>query len=799
MAFENIPAELRALKQWVVWRSIVNDGRITKPPFNPRNPNQQADITNSATWGSFDEARTCFELNSSTVSGIGFVFTEQDDYFGIDIDDEAKVSPQHMASRQAFVSQILENVNTYTEVSPSGTGLHLIAKGKLPVDGRRSTQVQIELYGAKRYFTMTGNVYAGRTEITHQQEFIDTFIPQYERLHEPVADVANVGRLRPLDLTDEEVLRRCANHNPSFAPRYNGQVDCGPGRWSETFMMIVGLIDQHTGDVEQVRRLVMNSPMVQNSPPSSSGESRVHKAHRNLMTSLSRVRNNNTAFMTSVEHGKRIFENLEKAKKERAEKEAEAIRAASEAVNELSKNAAALFDAFPFIEKEHMALTRPKGVVGEFVLATEKASFRPFTKFAIPATLACLAGVLGRGFKLPSGMGINLNFILAAPSNAGKTTVMKAWERFINDAGAQIQNTLTARARNRILNSSASSIQSVMEDFQASPSIVWFVEECFSQLETMNNGRSPTEAQFRDAYNQLYDCGEHGRLFTGPRSMTLKRANIEPINNLCVSTFWTTTASKLDVFAEDALDGFLSRVTVIRHNGISGAPVRTTESLPTHLQTVLVQRLAAANLLDETYTRSATDAARMITYVSTVGISDLVWDCILACDQITNAAIENRLPPVYGAISRLPMLAQRIAAILAIMENPFTPSITTEQYKWAFGYLLNNIAELFSALDHGELGAGASDEVMAVVRTIKEFLKKNKKAIGIGKSELKLLLRDRAPFNKMQSRYARVSETLLQMTKDNLIAEIDDPVSVGKAGRPKTLVVPMSNEPIWVR
>lgn len=797
MSFDKIPNELKILRQWVVWRSIVSDGKITKPPFNPKDLTRNADVMDPETWASFEEASNCFRLNPDKVAGIGFVFTEQDDYFGIDIDDEAKVEPQHIQVRQEFVKQILENVVTYTEVSPSGTGLHLIAKGKLPSAGRRSKQVQIELYGSMRYFTVTGNVYADRCEITNQQEFVDTFIPQYERLRGPVGLVQSTGDLRPLDLTDEEVLRRCANHNPNFAPRYNGQVDCGPGRWSETFLMVVGLIDQHTGDVDQVRRLVMNSPMVQDSPPSSAGESRVHKAHRNLMTSLGRVRQNNTAFLSSVEHGRKVFEALENTKRERAMKEAEAIRAAADAINELSKNAAALFTAFPFIEKRYMQITRPQGVAGEFVLATEKASFRPFTKFAIPATLSCLGGILGRGFKLPSGMGINVNFILAAPSNAGKTTVMKAWEKFINDANNQMQNSLVARVRNRVLNSSASSIQSVMEDFQASPSLIWFVEECFSQLETMNNGRSPTEAQFRDAYNQLYDCGEHGRLFTGPRSMSLKKANIEPINNLCVSTFWTTTASKLDVFAEDALDGFLSRVTVIRHNGVSGAPVRTTEPLPSHLQTLLVQRLAASNLLDETYTRSATDAARMLTYVSTEGISDLVWDCVLACDQITNAAIENRLPPVYGAISRLPMVAQRIAAILAVMENPFTPSITTEQYKWAFGYLLNNITALFSALDHGEIGSGATDEVLTVIRTVKDVLKKNKKATGVSKTELHLLVRDRVPFSKMEKRSVRVTETITHMIRENILVEVNEMATTGKAGRPKVMLVPGTDDQWW--
>jgi hypothetical protein len=801
MSFENIPAELRALRQWVVWRSIVRDGRITKPPFNAFNPNKAADVRDPGTWATFDEAVECLRNNASLIGGIGFVFTEQDEYVGIDIDDETKVTPENLALRREVVKQILEGMNTYTEVSPSGSGIHIICKGKPKSAGRRSSQVQIELYAADRYFTMTGNAMPGRLQITNQQDFIDAFEGRADASVTRATEGLRDNEERRADLSDEEVLRRCTNQNSNFAPRYQAQVDCEPGKWSDTFLFLVGMIERHSGSLEQIKRLVMNSPMVQIAPPSSSGESRIHKATRDFPRVLARVRPNNNAFVAAVEHGRKVFEGLEQAKLERARKESEALRAAEEAIGQLSSNAAALPSAFPFIEKRHLNLTRPSGIMGEFVKATEAASYKPFTKFAIPAAFASLAGIMGRGFKLGSGMGLNMNFILAAPSNAGKTSVMKAWERFINDAGAQIQNTIAARARVRILNSSASSIQSLMEDFQASPSIVWFVEECFSQLETMSNGRSPIEAQFRDAYNQLYDASEHGHTFTGPRSMTLKRANVEPINNLCVSTFWTTTASKLDVFADDALDGFLSRVVMVRHNDIAGEPVRNVSALPSNLQDLLIQRLAAANLLDETYTRSVTDAARMITFVATGAIDDLMWDCILACDKVANAAIKGKLPPAYGAISRLPMLAGRMSGLMAALENPFSPSIAPEQYQWAFGYLLQNLMGLMSAMDTGELGESATDEVTAVVKAVKEYLRENggkgKTVIGVPKSELRETLKHRSPFGNSSNRSARVTETFVHMLKEGMISEVEDAGAQGRVGRPRVLICPNSSDAVW--
>ena len=51
-----IPAELRARKQWVVWRSIVTPEGIKKPPYNPNAPQYDADVNDPTTWGTFEQA-----------------------------------------------------------------------------------------------------------------------------------------------------------------------------------------------------------------------------------------------------------------------------------------------------------------------------------------------------------------------------------------------------------------------------------------------------------------------------------------------------------------------------------------------------------------------------------------------------------------------------------------------------------------------------------------------------------------------------------------------------------------------
>jgi len=79
----NIPEELRKLNQWVAWKPKTQDGKIKKIPVNP-STGRNAVVTDPATWTTFDHAVSY----SSKIkdAGIGFVFTENDPYVGVDLD-----------------------------------------------------------------------------------------------------------------------------------------------------------------------------------------------------------------------------------------------------------------------------------------------------------------------------------------------------------------------------------------------------------------------------------------------------------------------------------------------------------------------------------------------------------------------------------------------------------------------------------------------------------------------------------------------------------------------------------------
>ena len=149
--FDKIPATLRALKQWVCWKTAnKKNGKIDKLPIDPKT-GKLAKSNDQNTWASFEETVEYWLAHKGMIAGIGFVFTHEDSYCGIDLD--YCVTDGELES---WAQRILKKLDTYTEVSPSGAGVHAILKikGELPRSKRKG---HVEFYSSGRFFTVTGN------------------------------------------------------------------------------------------------------------------------------------------------------------------------------------------------------------------------------------------------------------------------------------------------------------------------------------------------------------------------------------------------------------------------------------------------------------------------------------------------------------------------------------------------------------------------------------------------------------------------------------------------------------------
>ncbi len=204
----NLPACMRVVNQWMPWRYGYDEkGRITKVPHNPK-AKYPASATEPSNWRPFAEVAAL----SMNKTGVGVGFALADTWIGIDLDhaldpDTGVVDPQAL--------EIVEALDSYTEVSVSGTGLHVVTRGHkvqtwsklngLGDDGH----LAIEVYDHARMFTCTGNVFRECGVIPDRTAEVDALMrrlqppkaPRSGPRHDPV----------PVSLDDQELLEKARN------------------------------------------------------------------------------------------------------------------------------------------------------------------------------------------------------------------------------------------------------------------------------------------------------------------------------------------------------------------------------------------------------------------------------------------------------------------------------------------------------------------------------------------------------------------------------------------------------------
>ena len=150
----NIPSDLKALRRWAPWKAIWNEerGKWDKVPYRPEGYGLSS--MQPERWVGFDEAVRAFEAGAGKYSGVGLVLTGLHDVVGIDLDrciSNGVIAP--------WAQEIIDSVDSYTELSPSGNGLRILARGAIPDDVQDNT-VGIEVYNGHkgRFLTVTGDV-----------------------------------------------------------------------------------------------------------------------------------------------------------------------------------------------------------------------------------------------------------------------------------------------------------------------------------------------------------------------------------------------------------------------------------------------------------------------------------------------------------------------------------------------------------------------------------------------------------------------------------------------------------------
>ena len=201
--YKNIPEELKQLPQWVCHRNKI--------PFNPVT-RVAAKAGQPDTWARFDDAIKAVV----SYDGIGFEFNNNG-IVGIDLDKV--IAADGVITAEAV--EIVEMMDSYTEVSPSGRGLHIFVKGDIPVDGRKKGF--IEMYKAKRYFTVTGNAYGAVKPINERTEQVLQIFNKYFSDSKSVNSAVNIVNNNPATETTKDYLSIGLAKDAVFKALWDGE------------------------------------------------------------------------------------------------------------------------------------------------------------------------------------------------------------------------------------------------------------------------------------------------------------------------------------------------------------------------------------------------------------------------------------------------------------------------------------------------------------------------------------------------------------------------------------------------
>jgi hypothetical protein len=258
---EHIPDELKALHQCVCWRYEYQPKRnpkkpYTKVPYSVRT-RRRASSTNPETWDTFEAVLACYQKNRQTLDGIGVVLCKDNHVVGIDLDHCRDPATGVI---EGWAWETIRALKTYTEISPSGTGIRCFAQGALPGGGKHKGDV--EIYDQGRYLTVTGHHLEGTpATIEPRQDAISTIYAHLTSTpkSKPRTQAPHPNGQAPR-LEDDQLLTQAlaARNGRKLARLLSGDTSAHPSH-SEADLALCSLLAFWTQDAAQLDRLFRGS------------------------------------------------------------------------------------------------------------------------------------------------------------------------------------------------------------------------------------------------------------------------------------------------------------------------------------------------------------------------------------------------------------------------------------------------------------------------------------------------------------------------------------------------------------
>lgn len=701
--FDNIPQELQQLRQWIVWRLEEKPGsaKPTKVPYIARVGCGKASTTDPFTWESFtnacaapltsteivpwDYTRECPSLtvDETGFTGIGFVFSENDPYTGIDLDDTH-------GDQEAFARQlkVFQEFNSYSELSPSGSGVHIIIRGVIPQGRRRA---DIEIYSSGRYFTMTGRVQRD-APIAERQELLTLL---FEQMGGPAVTYA-AGVDMPQTEDDDTIISRArlAVNGEKFTALFDGDWfnyfgaahgHQGEGR-SEADFALVDMIAFYTQNKEQIRRLYRMSQLAQ--APKDGYEHRGDRAAY-------------VEYMVSKSFDRQLpLIDIEGLKLKLMAMGAAATPGG---------NTAAPDDGAPATPLNTACTSDsvfPPGLLGEVAQFILDASPRPVPQIALAGAIALLSGVTGRAFNV-SGTGLNQYVLLLAETGTGKDAIATGISRLM----AAVQQSVPAAADFRGPGELVSSA-GLIKWLDKKPAVVCVLGEIGLLMQQMAADKAnPYLKGLERTMLQMYSKSGKGATFD-PSAYSDAKNNTSTIHSPSLTIIGETVPHRFyDALDENVIaSGLLPRFLTFEYIGDRGYLNKGSEHIAPPFR--LVQGLADLCAQALTLAHNSNCQPVPLDEQSEIIFRDFDnW----TTDQI-NSTRSDILKHLWN---RAHLKSLKLAAVCAVGINPTHPLITINETMWATEMVVAQTNKLIAKFEAGEVGAMLNNERAQISEVLK--------------------------------------------------------------------------------
>lgn len=689
MSFQNIPAEMREYPQWVVWKFEETDGgKPTKVPYSPRFRGH-ASVTNPATWGTFDEAVAAVNMAGGELAGIGFVLTRNDPFGFIDLDNAWQTEkhggykypdPQAIFDRQ---HKVFTEFASFTEWSPSGTGLHVIVKTP-PVDRGRKRSA-IEVYTQERFMTMTGNVYRD-APIEDRGELYHTL---WAQMGGPAAVYNHEGNA-PETADDNTIIMRAleAANGEKFRTLLQGDWTDLYSSQSEADFAFVDIVAFYTQNREQIERIFLASQLGQR-------DKAKRRNYREYMINKAFDRQLPPVDIEGLAMLKAQFEAMAASDPEGGAASEEGSSPAAPAHEPGKALAAPPVSPAPYDPVKLF----PPGLVGEIAEFIYAAAPRPVREVALVGAIGLAAGIIGRAYNV-SGTGLNQYALLLAPTGTGKEAINAGISKLMKSVVGTIENGV-ASARQFIGPAEIRSDAALLKWLAKSPCFVSVTGEFGIRMKSMSQpNASSAEIGLKRVIMDLWAKSGHGNVLN-PMAYSDKEKNTDALNAPAFSMIGESTPERFyEVLDEHMVqDGFLPRFVAIEYRG-KRPPLNKAH----------VNAVPGFALID----KMKIIVTHCLEVMQKGGVQNvhMMPDAEALFDQF-NEFCDAKINDDHGRETnkhlwnRAHLKAMKLAALVAVGIDPYAPAIDYATAQWATSLIVKDAENLLARFEAGEVGTGA--------------------------------------------------------------------------------------------